>query len=135
MPFPKCIPEDFRVKLVSNRTNPLGVLGSKGNKNFEARIFRGLLQNSYKISNFLASGEAPLCLTVTIVLALRNAIAAARKDVGQTGWFRMGKSLLKCTLMGKSNTHFMLIHFCVDFPLLPEDIMHLCVTDPSQFMY
>ena len=45
----------------------------------------------YKFLVSLASGEAPICLTITIVLALRNAIAAARKDAGQTGWFRMGK--------------------------------------------
>jgi len=87
VPFPKCIPEDLRVTLLSNRPNPLGVLGSK------------------------ASGEAPICLTITIVLALRNAIAAARKDAGRTEWFRM------------------------DLPLLPDNIHELCLTDPSQFTY
>ena len=55
---------------------------------YKALIAKQLRKNF----KFVASGEAPICLTITIVLALRNAIAAARKDAGQTGWFRMGKS-------------------------------------------
>ncbi|KAL3275092.1 hypothetical protein HHI36_019863 [Cryptolaemus montrouzieri] len=50
------IPIDFRVKFPKNNPNPLGVLQSK------------------------AVGEPPLCMSVSIPLAIRNALASARTD-------------------------------------------------------
>jgi xanthine dehydrogenase/oxidase len=58
------IPVDFRVRLAENKTNVVGVLGSK------------------------AVGEPPLILSTSLLLAIRHAIAAARTDRGLTGHFR-----------------------------------------------
>ncbi|KAK9885679.1 hypothetical protein WA026_012443 [Henosepilachna vigintioctopunctata] len=55
-PGAKDIPIDFRVKIPKDNPNPLGVLQSK------------------------AVGEPPLCLSVSIPLAMRNALASARMD-------------------------------------------------------
>lgn len=58
------IPVDFRVRLAENKTNVVGVLGSK------------------------AVGEPPLILSTSLLLAIRHAIAAARADRGLTGHFQ-----------------------------------------------
>ncbi|KAK9891885.1 hypothetical protein WA026_017370 [Henosepilachna vigintioctopunctata] len=55
-PGAKDIPIDFRVKIPKNNPNPLGVLQSK------------------------AIGEPPLCLSFSVPLAIRHAIASARQD-------------------------------------------------------
>ncbi|KAK9885680.1 hypothetical protein WA026_012444 [Henosepilachna vigintioctopunctata] len=55
-PGAKDIPIDFRVKIPKDNPNPLGVLQSK------------------------AVGEPPLCLAVSVPLAIRNALASARAD-------------------------------------------------------
>lgn len=59
------IPQAFNVEFIENEGNPGGILSSK------------------------ASGEPPLCLAASVMLAVRNAITAARADKGITGWFRM----------------------------------------------
>lgn len=59
-PGPKDIPVDFRVKFPKNNPNPKGVLQSK------------------------AIGEPPLCLTVSVPLAIRHAIASARQDADKS---------------------------------------------------
>ena len=58
------IPVDFRVRLAENRTNVVGVLGSKG------------------------VGEPPLILSNSVLHAIRHAIASAREDRGVTGHFQ-----------------------------------------------
>ncbi|CAH1403040.1 unnamed protein product [Nezara viridula] len=63
-PGPKDIPIDFRVKLLKNTTNPNGILGSK------------------------TTGEPPLTMAFSIILALRPALRSARKNAGvSNGWF------------------------------------------------
>ncbi|XP_021947093.1 xanthine dehydrogenase/oxidase [Folsomia candida] len=84
-PFVKDIPEDFRITMIKNRPNPLGVLRSK------------------------ATGEPPLCLSVSVIWALKNAIDSARKDAGNTDWYQ------------------------INGPLTPEDIQRLSLTDKKQF--
>ncbi|KAF6204370.1 hypothetical protein GE061_002711 [Apolygus lucorum] len=65
-PGAKDIPIDFRVTLKKNSINPNGVLGSK------------------------ATGEPPFCMAVSIPLAIRKALVAARKDSGQAdNWVEM----------------------------------------------
>lgn len=63
------IPVDFRVEMLSNTPNPIGVKSSK------------------------VTGEPPLCLSYAVPLALRQAVASARADRGVTGWFRMDTPL------------------------------------------
>ena len=38
-----------------------------------------------------ATGEPPLCMAVSVLFALRNAIQHARNDAGESDWFQMGK--------------------------------------------
>lgn len=64
-PGPKDIPIDFRVKFVKNSKNPVFILKSK------------------------ATGEPPLAMTCVCLFALRNAIMAARKDVGVEDWLEL----------------------------------------------
>ncbi|KNC55293.1 aldehyde oxidase [Thecamonas trahens ATCC 50062] len=68
-PSSRDIPIDMRVELLPDAPNPTGVLSSK------------------------ASGEPPLTLTVSVFLALKNAIAAARADAGTTGFFAIDPPL------------------------------------------
>ena len=57
------IPDDFRVTLLQDDYNDMGVLGSK------------------------ASGEAGVRLGCSVLMALRDAITAARAEFGVTEWF------------------------------------------------
>ncbi|XP_024217422.1 uncharacterized protein [Halyomorpha halys] len=62
VPGPKDIPSDFRVTLLKNAPNPYGVVRSK------------------------ATGEPPVCLALSAVHALKNAIMSARKDCEENEW-------------------------------------------------
>ena len=62
-PASKDIPVDMRVTFLNNNPNPLGVLGSK------------------------CVGEPPLCLTSSVLFAVKRAIEAARSDMRQDGFF------------------------------------------------
>ncbi|XP_050301532.1 xanthine dehydrogenase/oxidase-like [Anthonomus grandis grandis] len=59
-PGMKDIPVDFRIRIPPNNPNPIGALKSK------------------------ATGEPPMCLSVSAPLAVRNAIASARTDADST---------------------------------------------------
>ncbi|XP_042858609.1 indole-3-acetaldehyde oxidase-like [Penaeus japonicus] len=59
------IPADFRVSLLSNTPNPIGVLDSK------------------------ATSEPAVPLSYTVLMALRDAVASARADGGTSGWFNI----------------------------------------------
>ncbi|CAL8082604.1 unnamed protein product [Orchesella dallaii] len=84
-PLPKDIPEDIRITLLKDAPNPYGILRSK------------------------ATAEPPLCSSVCVLFALKNAIFAARKEAGNADWFRL------------------------DGPVTPEDILLKCLTSPLQF--
>ncbi|XP_069131943.1 uncharacterized protein [Argopecten irradians] len=62
-PMGKDIPIDFRVHLLKNAPNPLGILRSK------------------------ASGEPPLCMSCSALFALKHAAEAAREEIGQNTFF------------------------------------------------
>jgi len=59
------MPDDFRVQLLKNNYNDMGVYGSK------------------------ASGEAGLRLGCAVLTALRDAIQAARVQFGVDEWFEL----------------------------------------------
>ncbi|XP_063842770.1 uncharacterized protein LOC135090214 isoform X1 [Scylla paramamosain] len=80
------IPVDLRVTLLPNSSNESGVLRAK------------------------AVGEPPLCLSYGVVMALRQAITAARSLAGESGWFD------------------------ISTPLTVEKIQQLCLVDSSQFV-
>ncbi|XP_049875547.1 uncharacterized protein LOC126373432 [Pectinophora gossypiella] len=71
VPLAKDIPIDFRVQLRRNSYNPIGTLGAKG------------------------ITEPPICLSVSVAFALREAIASSREESGypRTEWFNVGKHL------------------------------------------
>jgi len=64
-PGVKGIPLEFNVDLLQNDQFTRGVLSSK------------------------SSGEPPLVLSVSVAMAIRSAITAARADVGNKEWFRL----------------------------------------------
>ncbi|XP_044006015.1 xanthine dehydrogenase/oxidase-like [Aphidius gifuensis] len=65
-PGAKDIPVDFRVSFRRNAPNPLGVLRSK------------------------ATGEPPLCMSYSVVLAIRHALDSARDDAENTdSWYNL----------------------------------------------
>ncbi len=69
-----------------------------------------------------------------LVLAMRNAIAAARKDVGNEEWFEISKLFYLSRL--KFKCLFILIINCLIIfkggPVTPEDIAKLCLFNDSQ---
>ncbi|KAK7074021.1 hypothetical protein SK128_004963 [Halocaridina rubra] len=80
------IPVDFRVTLLNNSPNPVGVQASK------------------------VTAEPPVCLSFSVVMALRQAITSARADGGTTGWFQ------------------------IDTPMTVEKVQRLCLVDSSRLV-
>lgn len=65
-PGAKDIPAVFNVYIKKKSPNPVGVLRSK------------------------ATGEPPLCMSVVVLFALKNALQSAREDAGNSdSWFPM----------------------------------------------
>lgn len=86
-PGAKDIPVDFRVYFRRNAPNPLGVLRSK------------------------AVGEPPLCLSIGVVYAIRNALLSGRKDAGsEDNWFQ------------------------INLPYTPENVLLSSMTSIDQFV-
>ncbi|EDO48189.1 predicted protein [Nematostella vectensis] len=74
-PTTKDIPIDFRVTLLKDAPNPLGVLNSK------------------------ASGEPPATMACSCLFAVKHAIEAARKEIGKDQHFTLDRSVaLRCLL-------------------------------------
>ena len=87
-PTTRDIPIKFNVSFLQNSPNKPGVLGSK------------------------AVGEPPLCLTPSVAFCVRQAIHAARREIG------------------KDTEFFQLVS-----PITVESVQQLCLVDPSQFTY
>ncbi|CAG9761736.1 unnamed protein product [Ceutorhynchus assimilis] len=78
VPGAKDIPQDFRVRFSNKSLNPLGVLNSK------------------------AIAEPPTCLTIALPLALRAAVASARREASpeHASWYPIdGPSTVENTLL------------------------------------
>ncbi|XP_046441655.1 indole-3-acetaldehyde oxidase-like isoform X1 [Daphnia pulex] len=86
-PLNNDIPMDFRITMLKNAAHPFGVLRSK------------------------ATGEPPLCMSVSVFFALRNAVNAARIDCRDSDWFRM------------------------DGPATIDTLHKLMKIDPSKFLF
>ncbi|XP_046360643.2 xanthine dehydrogenase-like [Haliotis rufescens] len=86
-PMGKDIPIDFRIQFLKNAPNPRGVLRSK------------------------AVGEPPVCLSASVLFAVKHAIEAARKDISQDTFFPL------------------------DGPATVEMIQTACQLDSSQLVY
>ncbi|VDH96945.1 Hypothetical predicted protein [Mytilus galloprovincialis] len=61
----KDIPIDFRIQLLKNAPNPVGVLRSK------------------------AVGEPPLCMSCSALFALKRCVEAARQDIQNNTFFAL----------------------------------------------
>ncbi|CAG9763262.1 unnamed protein product [Ceutorhynchus assimilis] len=84
VPGAKDIPQDFRVRFSNKSLNPVGVLKSK------------------------AIAEPPICLTIALPLALRAAVASARKEAspGNTSWYPIdGPSTVENTLLNSLSNY------------------------------
>ncbi|XP_070198779.1 xanthine dehydrogenase/oxidase-like [Littorina saxatilis] len=86
-PMPKNLPINFRVTLLKNAPNPVGVLRSK------------------------TAGEPPLMLSSSAVFAIKQAVEAARAEIGQD------------------------VFFTLNSPVFAEDIQAACMVKPSQFTF
>jgi len=64
-PAAKDIPQDFRVTMLKNARNPMGVLSSK------------------------ATGEPALLLGISVLFAIWDALNEYKKDAGQSGWWQL----------------------------------------------
>merc|ERR1712080_328907 len=64
VPMSRDIPRDFRISLLKNAKNPVGVLGSK------------------------ATGEPSMLMSCSVLHAIRSALNSARMDQGVTGWWQ-----------------------------------------------
>lgn len=100
-PTTKDIPADFRVQILKNASNPVGVLRSKGTNSFLSKLSPKLSREFYH--GFVSVvAEPPLCMTCSVVFALRNACDAARQEMGKgQEWFQLGKTIeyLSTTLL------------------------------------
>ncbi|XP_025084736.1 xanthine dehydrogenase-like [Pomacea canaliculata] len=86
-PLPKDLPIDFRIALLKNAPNPLGVLRSK------------------------ATGEPPLMMSSSAVFAIRQAVEAARAEIGQYSYVPLSS------------------------PALVENVQTACLLDPTYFTF
>merc|ERR1719433_1458356 len=64
-PAAKDIPQDFRVTLLKNARNPLGVRSSK------------------------ATGEPGMLMSISVLFAIRSALTSAREEAGLAGWWQL----------------------------------------------
>ncbi|XP_045464415.1 indole-3-acetaldehyde oxidase-like [Harmonia axyridis] len=83
-PGAKDIPIDFRIKFPKDNPNPVGVLQSK------------------------AVGEPPLCMSISVPLAIRNAVGSSRKDADPsepTYFFFDGPTTVENTFMNCLNDY------------------------------
>jgi len=86
-PGVKGIPQEFNVELLQNDAFTHGVLSSK------------------------SSGEPPLVLSVSVAMAVRQAITSARLDVGNKDWFRL------------------------DLPLTPDVVQEACLVNEKNLSF
>lgn len=78
----------------------------------------------------LATGEPPFCLSFSVLLAIRNAIDAARKDAGNNdAWYRLGKFIL-IKKIGQQDCKGLF----VDGPVTTERILLSCLTNKEQMV-
>ena len=82
-PAAKDIPQDFRVTLLKNARNPMGVMSSKGNREF--LIFSSMLM----FCLLSATGEPGMLMSIGVLFAIRDAVNSAREDSGLTGWWQL----------------------------------------------
>ncbi|XP_062502119.1 xanthine dehydrogenase/oxidase-like [Corticium candelabrum] len=64
-PLCQDIPADFRVSLLKDAPNPVGILRSK------------------------TSGEPPLCMSCSVLFAIKHAVESAREEIGVTDYFTL----------------------------------------------
>ncbi|GAB0100744.1 xanthine dehydrogenase [Sergentomyia squamirostris] len=86
-PGARDIPVDFRVSFLQKQQLPAGLIGSK------------------------AVGEPPMCMSISAIFALRNAINSSREDAGLPHSFvRLDSSTQKEDILLLSGTHFSQFH-------------------------
>ena len=97
---------------------------------------------------FLACGEPPLCLSCSVLFAVKRAIENARSEIGKDELFVLCKCITflppphnSCDLVFVTlayNGHvqeYQLLLISVAGPATVEDIQQACLVDPSQFYF
>ena len=82
-PAAKDIPQDFRVTLLKNARNPMGVMSSKGTT--ETHFYFILIQPP----PLSATGEPGMLMSIGVLFAVRDAVSSAREDSGLAGWWQL----------------------------------------------
>ena len=108
VPLAKDIPVDFRINLLKNAPNPVGILRAKGKKKHLEMISLCRIQNLnlycalswnesygfYAVKFSTACGEPPLCMSCSALFAIKHAIEAFRKDIGKDTYFALGMAFI-----------------------------------------
>ncbi len=81
-----------------------------------------------------ATGEPPLCMSVSVLFALRSAVDAARSDAGNPGWYRMGKFLFRLLLVDRKR-HHLRISFHLDGPATIDKLHKMMLTNSAQYLF
>lgn len=95
-PGAKDIPTDFRIKFVPNSQNEFGFMRSKGKLSF---TISGTCR--WQLKYILATGEPAFCLAIVAMFALRYAVLAFNREMGDTKYIEFGKYKLRfiCSLI------------------------------------
>lgn len=86
-PIAKDIPIDFRIRFPKDNPNPYGVLKTKGL--YQQSVFRKV---HFDFIIVAATAEPPLCLAVSVPLAIRKAVSVARvqSNPKEDKWYKFG---------------------------------------------
>ena len=83
---------------------------------------------------FIATGEPPLCMSVSVLFALRNAVDAARIDAGNSGWYRMGKFKLWLQKDYKNASTYVFVSH-LDGPATIDKLHKMMLTNSAQYLF
>ena len=80
-------------------------------------------------SFFLAVGEPPLCMSSSVLFAMKRAVESARQDAGNDQPFTLCKSIISWPM------YMHVIVFFAAAPATVEATQQACLVDPSKFLF
>ena len=81
-------------------------------------------------SFFLAVGEPPLCMSSSVLFAMKRAVESARQDAGNDQPFTLCKSIISWPMYNACNCFFF-----AAAPATVEATQQACLVDPSKFLF
>ena len=82
-------------------------------------------------SFFLAVGEPPLCMSSSVLFAIKRAVESARQDAGNDQPF----TLCKSTISWPMYMHAIIFLLILAAPATVEATQQACLVDPSKFLF